>query len=59
MKTKDVSVGLRCKTKVGASLVAVEVVGIKESCDGRTKFRVRRLDNGSELPKARTAAALR
>ena len=66
MKTKDVKVGEKYMTKVGASLVLVKVTGESAgaygfggSHDGPKRFHVARVDNGQKLPKPRTAAALR
>jgi hypothetical protein len=61
-QSEIVVVGGEYMTKVGDGLVKVRVVQRREpigSRDKRTTFLVRRVDNGTLLPKARTAAALR
>lgn len=60
MKIRDVKVGMVVKTKVAGKLVHVRVISERESPMGRqVRFRVMRVDNGKELPTARTAAVLR
>ena len=58
MKKKDIRLGETYYTRVGGALVAVIPYAIKVS-GKRDAFRVKRADNGQELPKPRTAAALR
>lgn len=58
-KTAEVQIGQRYWTLVGEHLVEVEVTSRTTSPSGRTEFRVRRVDNGSYLPSARSAAKLR
>jgi hypothetical protein len=62
MKQSEIIVGNEYMTKIGDCLVKVHIVQKREpigSYDKRTTFLVRRVDNGTLLPKARTAAALR
>jgi len=62
MKQSDVVVGKRYNCKVSGRLVAVEVTHRITSRIGNrivTRFRVRRVDSGRDLPKNRTAADLR
>lgn len=60
MKEKDVKVGGVYETKIGQHTALVEVVSVKPgtSYNPRTRFSVRRVGEGTVLPKARTAAAL-
>lgn len=56
MKTADIHVGSIVWTKVGEERVQVRVVG---DLGGRgARYRVQRVDNGTYLPKTRSAAAL-
>jgi hypothetical protein len=60
MKQSDIVIGGEYETRIGESLVRVRVVGTTETYWGkRSAFRVRRVDTGRDLPKPRTAAALR
>jgi hypothetical protein len=61
MKQAEIKVGDVVRTKVGQSLVKVQVTGRLEANDFRktVRFTVSRIDNGRPLPKSRTAAALR
>lgn len=72
MKHADVVIGGRYWTRVSGDLVEVEVIREKEVTrhgywnglpGGRSRtwrrFVVKRTDNGTVLPKARSAAALR
>jgi hypothetical protein len=59
VKRDEVVIGGRYQTRISGQLVLVEVV--REGIDyfsKRTAFVCRRKDNGRELPKMRTAAAL-
>lgn len=64
MKAKDVKVGGEYMTKVGNVPVKVTGEAIRRasygaaSRDGPMRFYVSRVDNGQQLPKPRTAAAL-
>lgn len=69
MKKKDVKVGGEYLTNVSGSLVRVRVIravpprlkfggGVQCGESGPSRFRVARVDNGTELPKPRTAAGL-
>lgn len=59
MKQKDIEVGGRYWTNVGETRVEVVVVGSRvDHWSGRTKFQVKRADNGVYLPKWRSSAAL-
>lgn len=60
MKQDDVEVGGEYLTTVGEALVRVTVIAVVDGAYAgkRTRFRVKRMDNGNVLPKARTAAAL-
>lgn len=66
MKVADINIGEEYLTKVGASLVRVKVtaavsgrLNYSTGKDGPRRFECRRVDNGTNLPKARTASALR
>jgi hypothetical protein len=66
MKKKDVKIHEQYYTRVGGQLVPVQVVAQKEQWYGpptnrrsRTVFLLLRVDTGRDLPKPRTAAALR
>lgn len=59
MRQKQVKVGGRYWTNVSGQRVEVEVVQERrDSWSNRTKFLVRRVDNGQLLPKARSPSAL-
>lgn len=58
MKTKDVRLNETYITKVGNERVEV-VVYARDETGSRTRWRVKRIDNNTTLPKSRTAAALR
>ncbi len=59
MKHKDVVVGNTYETKIGGELARVIVRCETTDLKGRNKWRVRREDGNTDLPKARSAAALR
>lgn len=61
MKHIDVKAGMVVETKVGEEWVRVKVVAprYRISPGERDRWRVVRVDNERELPKARTAAAFR
>lgn len=67
MKNNEIVVGQEYETKVGEQRVIVRVVakveqvrhgGLFSSERTLTKFRCVRVDNGRELPKSRSGAAL-
>jgi hypothetical protein len=58
MKQADVKLGATYLTLVGGRLVLVMVRGQVRGARG-LRYLVQRVDNGKQLPKARSAAALR
>lgn len=61
MKQNDVKVGEQYLTKIGEKRVAVKVTAEAHSSpySKAKRFWCRRVDTGRDLPKPRTAAALR
>lgn len=59
MKTKDVQIGAKVYTYIGADLCPVIVVAQVTNYYGKTVFQVKREGSDTILPKTRTAAALR
>lgn len=66
MKAKDVKTGVEYLTRVGPDTVRVMVSSVcagrlnySTGKEGPRRFYCKRVDNGTVLPKARTAAALR
>jgi len=64
MKQADVKIGGIYYIDDNGNLVAVEVMGVEEDVDfytkkTKTKYRVRKVGGRFDLPKLRSAAALR